>query len=81
MKTTFSWKRGGQFYHAPDDPQWLRETALKNLPDVPSFRSFVLYGNEDCPDRVDLYPGRWPLVGDRAIAVYRADAIGNLHKI
>lgn len=46
-----------------DDCQWLRNTHLGGRTDY-KFGSFVLYGNEDCPTKVDLYPDPWPLATD-----------------
>lgn len=56
------------------DCQWLIGTALRHLV-VPSFREFVLFGNEDCPRRVELYDG----VACDPIAAYDCDDEGNLH--
>lgn len=46
------------FMNAPDDCQWLRDTALRGVA-LPSayagFQSFVLQGNEDAPHAVNLY--------------------------
>lgn len=55
-----------QFLNDPSDCDWLRDTALKGCP-LPSgyvFNSFVIYGNEDCPERVDLYESADPLYTD-----------------
>lgn len=61
--------RGGrmsrtQFLNDPDDVQWLLDTHLRGhaLPFRPA--SFVLYGNEDAPDKVDLYPVADAEIGD-----------------
>ena len=56
-----------------EDCQWLRSTALKHLT-VPVFREFVLFGNEDCPQRVELYDG----VRLVPLAAYDCDEDGNL---
>lgn len=53
-----------QFMNAPDDVQWLKETALKGVQALPEFQSFILYGNEDAPDRIDLYRSIDPSVKD-----------------
>lgn len=53
-----------QFLNSPDDCQWLRDTALRGVDGVRPFNSFVLYGNEDAPDRVDLYTDADPLYRD-----------------
>lgn len=44
-----------KFYCEQDDCQWLRDTALRDLKDVPTFGSFFIQGNEDCPELIDLY--------------------------
>ena len=50
------------FLNTPEDCQWLRDTVLGGRGVM--FESFVLYGNEDCPEKVDLYPMAEPLVTD-----------------
>lgn len=64
------------FYDSPDDCQWLRDTALKGcdavlhaVDSVGGFYSFVLYGNEDAPYKVDLYLKADPLYTDRRYIV------------
>ena len=51
------------FLNTPEDCQWLRDTCLGGRTDY-KFESFVLYGNEDSPIGVDLYPDAEPLVTD-----------------
>ena len=53
-----------QFMNGLDDIQWLLDTHLRGhvLPFPPA--SFTLYGNEDAPDRVDLYPVAEAQIGD-----------------
>jgi len=43
------------------DMQWLREVHLPNLSS--NFHSAVLYGNEDSPDRIEVYHSADPRVG------------------
>jgi hypothetical protein len=64
---------------------WLRGTALKHLADVPAFNEYVLFGNEDCPRRVELYAepvlgvGYNPaLVFPKPVACYDSDENGDL---
>lgn len=61
------------FYPNSEDLEWLRETHLRNvhstLP-IPEFHSFVLTGNEDCPQSIRLYVQRHPRYTDSPIAVY-----------
>lgn len=51
-----------------DDIRWLKDTHLKGIK-VPTFKSAVLHGNEDAPERIDLYNKRDPLHTDRPILV------------
>lgn len=39
-----------------EDKQWLLNTHLRNVPDVPAFEVAVLVGNDDYPRRIVLYP-------------------------
>ena len=48
------------FLNTPEDCQWLRETHLanKNLNNanpILDFKSFCLFGNEDCPREIIVY--------------------------
>ena len=52
-----------KFLNTPEDCQWLRKTCLGGRTDY-KFESFVLYGNEDSPTKVDLYADAEPLVTD-----------------
>ena len=60
----------------PVDCQWLRDTALKQIHPLPVFNMFVLFGNEDCPKRVELYQETG--VTDVPVACYDQDENGNL---
>ncbi len=53
-----------QFCNTPEDCQWLKDTALRGIPNVQQFTSFVIHGNEDAPDYVDLYTSTDPLYTD-----------------
>jgi hypothetical protein len=55
-----------QFFNSAPACQWLRETALKGVsfPTGYVFRSFVLYGNEDAPEKIELYESEDPLYSD-----------------
>ena len=61
----------------PQDCTWLREVHLPA--DAPEFRCFVLVGNEDCPNRVDLYEAADPEVTD-AFVSYVANEEGELRR-
>lgn len=61
------------FANTPDDCTWLLDTHLsaQYVEDaVPPFASYILYGNEDCPDRLELFADADPLYTDRPIAVF-----------
>lgn len=49
------------FMNAPGDLDWLFETHLKSIAaERGQYKSFILYGNEDCPSRIDLYARKMP---------------------
>jgi hypothetical protein len=57
------------FCDTPEDVTWLLETHLKNAEPAPKeFKSFIIYGNEDCPEHLRLYTDKNPDV----IASYQA---------
>jgi hypothetical protein len=59
------------------DMEWLIKT---HIPDMPlNFRegSAIVYGNMDCPDRVDVYAAKEPYLMD-VPKVYLSDRNGNL---
>ena len=53
-----------QFFNDTTDCAWLLSTHLKGIKHKP-FSSFVLIGNEDCPEVVYLYEFADPLVTDK----------------
>jgi hypothetical protein len=55
------YEKGGipTFLNDPEDVEWLLSTHLKGQTLAP-FASFVLYGNEDAPTRLDLYVSEDP---------------------
>ena len=56
------------FMNSPEDILWLLNTHLKDwLP--PPFKSFILYGNEDAPERLDLYASQDPNHNDPYVKV------------
>jgi hypothetical protein len=65
--------RAPQFLNAPEDCEWLRDTALRSFPDAPPFQSFTIEGNEDAPERVTLYTSADPLYTDKPAAEYVQD--------
>lgn len=56
-----------------DDMRWLREVHLPRLPS--KYKSAVITGNEDYPDRIEVYERRDPRVTD-VPAVFKADDAG-----
>jgi hypothetical protein len=63
------------FCNSSEDVSWLKETHLKN--GVHEFASFILYGNEDYPDRIDLYLSSDPMYTDPPLVLTR-DKNGDL---
>lgn len=51
-----------RFFNEPEDCDWLRH-VLPSTKDV-TFKSFMLYGNEDCPIAADLFESDDPLFYD-----------------
>lgn len=68
------------FLSGPVNCLWLRETHLRHL-SLPEFDSAVLYGNEDCPERVELYSLESPTIHDTPIETYTMDDDGVLKLI
>lgn len=68
-----------QFFNGTLDVQWLRETHLKHVPGIRErrFNSFILYGNLDAPNRLELYAKRDPTIYDKPIAVLVDDGQGS----
>lgn len=56
MKTTF--------LHYSDDMEWLADKLLATGAKFAGMRSVILYGNEDCPEAVDLYRQENPRITD-----------------
>jgi hypothetical protein len=56
-----------------DDMRWLREVHLPRLP--AKYRSAIIVGNEDFPDRIEVYERRDPRVTDVPV-VFKADEDG-----
>ena len=60
-----------------EDIEWLTSTHLKNF-DVSDFQCFILYGNEDCPSKIELYKSKNPIIYDKPYLTFIADEEGNL---
>lgn len=55
-----------------EDCQWLRETHLAGHRPLP-FRSFILQGNEDSPDRLSLFASKSPRITDEPTEFFTLD--------
>ncbi len=53
----------------PEDMKWLRETHLPELPE--KFKSALVYGNEDSPDKIVVYEDEDPRFDDKGVAYMR----------
>lgn len=65
------------FIDDTDGVAWVRDVHVPTLP--AGTRSVVLWGNEDCPDRVDAYRTVAPTVNERP-AVFLSDDAGTLRR-
>jgi hypothetical protein len=62
-----------------EDIAWLETTHLKNYKEVHGrFNSFVLFGNEDWPDRVELYKRKEPTINSKIFKAFVMNADGDL---
>lgn len=57
------------YCNTKEDCDWLRETHLaernlNNANPIPDFKSFCLFGNEDCPREILVYWEEHPTVSD-----------------
>ena len=66
-----------EFLNHPDDVNWLAAFALRDM-NPPEFGSYLIYGNEDDPSRLDLYSSNDPRYSDTPVAVYAVNALGYL---
>jgi hypothetical protein len=73
MKTTFISELDDS-----DDMHWLREVHLPGLD--PKYQSAVIFGNEDCPDRITVYEDPDPLFTDAGVT-YALNANGDGYEI
>ena len=56
-----------------EDMKWLRDVHLPKLP--ATYKSAIIHGNEDYPDRIEVYAKRAPLVTDEPL-VFEPDTDG-----
>lgn len=54
-----------QFFNTSEDVEWLKTTHLKNRWDQFDIKSFILLGNEDCPEAVEAFNVPDPTIHDR----------------
>lgn len=52
------------FLNTQEDMAWLIEVHLANRPEFKQFKSAILYGNEDSPEKVELFFDSDPLITD-----------------
>jgi len=65
------------FLDTAEDMEWLREVHLPKLPR--EYKSAMLHGNEDYPDKIVVYKSRNPSVYD-AYTIYEPDADGKYER-
>jgi hypothetical protein len=59
------------YLNSNEDMQWLEETHLR-AHGLMGARSAVLFGNEDCPDAVELYCQENPLISSMPVCCFRS---------
>lgn len=62
-----------------EDMQWLRDVHLPGL-DLRTYRSAILYGNEDYPTKIEVYASREPTIDERPVT-YEPDVDGKYHVV
>jgi hypothetical protein len=65
MKTTLK----TAFYNTADDIDWLKCTHLSGKI-LPEFNSFIQHGNEDCPEKIELFSDANPHVKTKPCVVF-----------
>lgn len=66
------------FLNSPEDCAWLRETHMaeknwNNANSIPNFKSFCIFGNEDCPQEILLYRLEHPSLNDKPVRAMLCD--------
>jgi hypothetical protein len=69
------------FLNEEADVLWLRSTHVKHLDALPMFESFILFGNEDAPAKVELYAKRLPEYNDQPVMTLAQDENGDLQPL
>jgi hypothetical protein len=64
------------FINDKEDMGWLKDVHVKNLPNTA--KSAIIYGNEDCPDKVEIFDSEKPHYQDKPIMTLVIDDDGNL---
>ena len=64
-----------QFLNSPADCKWLKQVHLS--PRSAKFRSFILEGNEDCPERVILYKTKEARIDEMPVEIYNYNESSN----
>ena len=57
--------------NSKDDIQWLKDVYIKNTGLV--FNSAILYGNEDCPIKIELFEKKEPLYTDKPLLTLKGE--------
>lgn len=66
------------FLTGREDMKWLRDVHLTKL--GKSYKAAVIYGNEDWPDRIEVYKRAQPDYDDPFVA-YEPDEDGVYHRV
>ena len=71
-----------QFYNESEDIKWILETHLKNAAEFhrKNLKSFVLEGNEDCPQRIICYAVSDPECATHPFVTYILNSEMNYQK-
>jgi hypothetical protein len=67
-----------QFLQNPEDLVWLREVHLTAV--APAFRSAIIYGNEDWPNKIELYADTMPHYLAEPVATITSEQIDAHHR-
>ena len=66
------------FLDSAADMRWLVEVHLPATVKVGTFKSAILYGNEDSPSRVELFKAKSPKVTDTCVVYQYSNHDGRL---
>jgi len=69
-----------QFYNTIEDLRWILTTHLKDFPCL-YFNSFIVYGNEDCPEKVELFKKLNPNYDAKPYATFVIGEDGKLKRV